>query len=510
MTDLPPELLDARTPPDVVVTDVVPPRIEDPTLGVALGEHAPGVPPPPSTSAAPLVTVGDSLTHGLSSGAVFHTRLSWPALVAEALGVRLDVPSYAGPLDGLPVNIEALLRQLGQRFGDDLSVWEVAQVPVVLQRILDDNEDYWERGAGARPPATDVRFHNLGIYGWDVRDALSYRAARAVTLAATPQRDTLLGAKPAHDNDIAAASVLAPFGPEATQMSAAAWHGRTGGIDTLVVALGANNALDAVVSKRVCWSDAGYDDLDRKGVYNVWRPTHFAAEYGQLVAELKSIRAARVALATVPHVTVAPIAKGVNPTDPGNKWRPGSRYFPYYTDPWIEESEFRPAKHRHITHQQARAIDSAIDQYNRTICDATRQARGEGRDWYVFDMCGLLDSLAYRRFERDHEAARRNGWQGYELPAPISGLDTRFFRSNVSGRNQGGLFGLDAIHPTTCGYGIVAHELLFLLASAGVASTPIDFAALLKRDTLNSAPPELLDDVLAIAAPIATRFVSRT
>ena len=38
MSDLPPEMLDADTPADVVVTDMPPPRITDPTLGVALGE----------------------------------------------------------------------------------------------------------------------------------------------------------------------------------------------------------------------------------------------------------------------------------------------------------------------------------------------------------------------------------------------------------------------------------------------------------------------------------------
>ena len=83
-------------------------------------------------------------------------------------------------------------------------------------------------------------------------------------------------------------------------------------------------------------------------------------------------------LATVPHVTIAPFAKGVNPDDPGEKWRPGSRYFPYYTDPWIDEGSFRPSKHRHLTHQQARAIDSAIDQYNATICDAVRARAARG------------------------------------------------------------------------------------------------------------------------------------
>lgn len=83
------------------------------------------------------------------------------------------------------------------------------------------------------------------------------------------------------------------------------------------------------------WSDTGYDTLDGKSAYNVWRPTHFALEYGRLVEAVRAIPARRVVLATVPHVTVAPIANGVNPQRPGQKRRPGSRYFPYCTDPRI-------------------------------------------------------------------------------------------------------------------------------------------------------------------------------
>ena len=44
MSDLAPEFLDANTPPDVIVTGVMPPRITDPTLGVELGP--PGIAPP--------------------------------------------------------------------------------------------------------------------------------------------------------------------------------------------------------------------------------------------------------------------------------------------------------------------------------------------------------------------------------------------------------------------------------------------------------------------------------
>ena len=65
------------------------------------------------------------------------------------------------------------------------------------------------------------------------------------------------------------------------------------------------------------------------------------------------------------------------------------------------------------------------------------------------------------------------------------------------------------IHPTISGYGIVAHEVLRVLGTAGLTSTPIDFAAVRASDSLVSDPPVLVDDVLHLAAPFATWFVSR-
>lgn len=510
MSDLPPEYRDSLTPPDVVVTDRLRPPIEDPTLGEPLGEPSPDVPPVPDSPEHRLVTVGDSLTHGVTSGAVFRTDLSWPALVADGLDIPdFTVPRYGGPLGGLPLNLEGVLRRLEDRFGADLGLLDKLALPVAVARIVDENEDYWERGPGREPPRTDLRYENLGIYGWDVRDALSYTAGRAASLAAAATSDSFVGARPENDNDIAANSVLAPFGIDATQLGAAAWHGRNGGIGTLVVALGANNALGSVVSKRPQWSGPGFDDIEAKLAYNVWRPVHFAVEYGALVTALRAIPAHRVVLATVPHVTIAPIAKGVNPENPGQKWRHGSRYFPYYIDPWIDEEDFRPSRHRHLTHQQARAIDSAIDQFNDTIVAAVRQGRREGRAWLVLDLCGVLDRLAYRRYELDVAAAERNNWSSYELPGPIADLDARFFLADGAGRRQGGLFGLDGVHPTTSGYGIVAQEVLDVLAAAGPAVTPIDFAALRGRDTLNAQPPALVTAMLETLSPFLGWFVSR-
>ena len=201
MPGLPPDYLDARPPSDVIVTDRTLPAIVAPTLGEPLGEPSPDLPAVPAVPAHQLVTVGDSLTHGMSSAAVFRTDLSWPVLVAAGLGGRPPaVPTYGGPLDGLPLNLERLLGRLQERFGDGVNPLEFLQLPLVLHQLADENEDYWERGDGADPPRTDIHYENLGIYGWDVRiiaeavlDLLSADgvASTPIDFATIRQQDTL-------------------------------------------------------------------------------------------------------------------------------------------------------------------------------------------------------------------------------------------------------------------------------------------------------------------------------
>src|SRR4051794_30042753 len=60
-----------------------------------------------------LVTVGDSLTHGFQSGAIFNTDLSYPAITAWELGwyEHFRRPHYPG-FGGVPFNIELHLREL--------------------------------------------------------------------------------------------------------------------------------------------------------------------------------------------------------------------------------------------------------------------------------------------------------------------------------------------------------------------------------------------------------------
>ncbi|KRV50468.1 hypothetical protein AQ490_15410 [Wenjunlia vitaminophila] len=490
--------------------------VTDPTVGVPLR---------PTWQGAPrhrLVTIGDSLTHGFQSGAVFATDLSYPAIIAHELGwsEHFRRPNYPG-LGGLPLNIEVLLRDLERRYGAELDWWEAPGAVFHARDLMDRVEDYWERGPGTVRPLTQGINHNLGIYGWDLRDVLD-RTAKSCADELRRPKDHLLRQVIEHNNARAALRVLPSMTPEERSLTVPAAAAQLGeevggpggdpdhGVETLVVFLGANNALSAVSQLKVVWSDDGYDDLERKRDFTVWRPSHFRAELAELAAQVLAIRARHVIWCTVPHVTIAPIARGVRA-----KVRPGSRYFPYYTRPWISDDDFDPDQDPHLTGAQARDIDLAVDQYNEDITAVVRAARREGRDWLLLDVAGVLDRLACRRYLED-PLARPDWWEPYPLPPEVAALDpppdSRFLSVDGGRRCRGGLFSLDGVHPTTVGYGLIAQELINVMQGAGVefrrpdgrtprtAPVTVDFRRLIRRDTLINRPPANLDSSLSVLA----------
>ncbi len=444
--------------------------VTDSTLGVEVGTAWEGEP------RHRLVTIGDSLTHGFQSGAIFNTGLSYPAIIAYELGwaERFRYPSYDG-FGGLPFNIELLLRDLEGRYGRKVDWWETAPALFRARGLLSRMQHYWEQGPGANVPLTTAINHNLSVFGWDLRDVLARTADVCRERIGTP-KDELLVPTVHNADDRAALRVLPTQPPDAgsmTLLDAAAKLGEEvgdtdpqHGIETLIVFLGANNALKTVTELKVVWSGTGYNKLSDKGAFTVWRPKHFAAELRLVVAEVRQIKARHVLWCTVPHVTVAPLARGVQ-----NKLELGSRYFPYYTRPWISDQDFDAGRDPCITGDQAREIDEAIDAYNDAIVEQVRQARGEGRDWYVLDTAGLLDRLASRRYAED-AVARPAWWQPYPLAPELGALtpppDSHFLASDGTRRIKGGLFSLDGVHPTTVGYGIVAQELINVMRRAGV------------------------------------------
>jgi len=502
--EVPDTMRDKKTPASVRIRWEARKPEDDPTVGVPLKLPDAAAPAP----AHRLVAIGDSLTHGFQSGAIYNTALSYPAIIAWEMGWsdHFRYPRYGGP-GGLPINIEYVVRRLEDRYGAKIDWYELASAAFSVRSIMDDIEDYWETGRGSRPPISTGINHNLGIYGWDVRDVLERTSGICADSIGTP-KDNTLDQLVEDANDRAALRVLPPREDERgmTPLDAARKLGDDGGIETLIVMLGANNALGTVVKLKVEWSkDPAYRNLKDKRAFTVWDPDHFAAELKELVKAVETIKARHVIWATVPHVTIAPVARGV-----ARKVREGSRYYPYYTRPWINDEDFDPADDPRITGQEARAIDAAIDQYNDAIVAAVKDMRSrqqDPRDWFVLDVAGVLDRLAARRYILD-PLAQPKWWRPYELPASLARLrpkpDSRFFRSDPDGRKAGGLFSLDGVHPTTIAYGVLAQEFINVMQRAGVpfrygdGKTPrigpvaVDFDRLVALDTLVSDPPRSL------------------
>ena len=350
------------------------------------------------------VTIGDSITQGFQSMAIHRTDLSWPAMVAQAYGVNFTYPKFDGPLDnpGLPMNLESLSRNIEAAIGErPLPFHEDRAIGRGLVE-LENIRRYWEHGEGSNEPgAQNEFFDNLAIWGWDLRDSLSKSRqwCEQQVSARVPWHERFHLARyvgVTNANEITAVRTLwntAMTEEPVTQVRAAQALGAEG-IETLVVALGANNALKSVLKldEHIAWSqDEGFQNIDVvdefgnptqkcKDDYTVWTPDHFRAELDELVSEIVKVNAAHTLWLTVPHVTVVPLLRGVG-EKPYN-----SRYFARYTRPWISDSDFDPETNRYMTGQDARAIDAATSartlppRSNRRDRDAWPRSGNNGLD----------------------------------------------------------------------------------------------------------------------------------
>jgi hypothetical protein len=476
----------------VELTQAVRPPVTDPTLGIVVQLR-----PTDGNPAHRLVTLGDSLTHGFHHVAIFDTELSWPALVAEQLGIDLAYPHYDknGP-GGHPLNLERVAHLVDGDLVESL---------FKIRKYLGQVEKYYTTSPGSDLPNQDGRRNeNLAIWGWDLRDVLMRTADTELAMIGG-QHFSLLPMVSGSGHRAAVLVLNSARGDveqALTPVGAAKELGdEPGGIETLCVWLGANNVLGSVIDLKPRLSGPDYQDLDKKSAYNVWTIADFTAELELLVDEIRQVKATHVLWATVPHVTIPPVTRGLGGVLPGC-----GRYFNYYAHLWQTDQTFDPNVDAHLTGQQAWAIDIMIDGYNLALQRCVAQARHDGLDWQIVDLCAVLDRLAVRR--NDELNARPAEFAPYPLPEAYSGLDTQFFTTDDAGMVQtGGLIGLDGIHPTTAGYGIVAQEFINVMAGAGVEfekGTTLDFANIRERDTLLSNPPARINDVLELIRRLDT------
>ncbi len=450
-----------------------------------------------------LVAIGDSLTQGFFNGAIDRSEWSYPALVAAAMGAdRFSSPKFGGP-GGIPLNLEWLIRRLADRFGERFSLFELPAAIVTVHRSLDEIEDYWERGPGSLPLPDTTYHHNLAVWGYEIGDALDLTANRCDDEIPQP-RDSWLAQVPERALYRTARRVLNPSAsPDwgaLSSLDVARRLAQDGGIENLIVVLGANHALGAMTRLELRFSSA--DELDKPPHArraNLYRPEHFRILYDRLLEAVDRVGAERVFFGTVPHVTIPPVARGVGVQSDG--------YYEYYTRPWIWDTDFSPERHTALSGDEARLVDQHIDDYN----DIIRNAVDSAPNRYLIDIGSLLDGLAFRR---------RRGAVGFRFPDGLIDalqqhpelnylvdadghvrLDTRFMRTRtLDGTTrliQGGLFSLDGMHPTITGTAIVANGVLQILRQAGVSTErdDIDWNRVILADTLLNDPPPLLSDL---------------
>ena len=197
----------------------------------------------------------------------------------------------------------------------------------------------------------------------------------------------------------------------------------------------------------------------------------------------------------------------------GGKMPPGSRYFPFYTRPWIADADFDPPQDPHITGPEARAVDYAIDMYNEAIQETVEAARARSRT----GTCSTSRACwtGWRRAASSTDPnARPAWWTPYPLPPPLKALIPCRTRASsratvAAAARTGGLFSLDGVHPTTVGYGLIAQEMINVMRGAGVEfrhgngalrSDPVtvNFDRLILRDSLIRKPPQILKPGLDI------------
>ena len=460
---------------------------------------------------AKLVAIGDSLAQGFQSGAISKTELSFPVMIARSLGLSAPadfrIPSYEG--NGLPINIEALLLSMSAELGSEISLDEwIFRFPALLAEFLNATEELYERGQGSIPLSFNGQFHNLSVWGFRVLDSLTVHSDycdRIIEASEGLIKNDFLGV-PSAAMYRTARRVLNPTNEQqkgqSTQIdNLQAIHNTEGGVENLIVWIGANDCLGTVGSLELKPMLANFASLDseERRKFNLTHPTIFKQDYGALVAKIKEVISptTRVFIGTVPYVTIPPIATGIG------KLSSSSKYFEYYGRFFCNENNFNPSSNSRLTGAEIQKIDNTIDEFNQIIRNEVALA---GDNWHLVDTGGILNSLAVKRNHftdnPDRPLKAYYASLGF-LNHPLLQLDpipsVLSLRTENGIRTSGGLFSLDGIHPSTIGYGIVAEAFLIEMQKAGVAGanpTRLNWSQIIAQDSLLQSPPVLWDDIV--------------
>ncbi len=343
-----------------------------------------------------LVVMGDSLSQGFNNGGIYRTDLSFPAILARALGAEtpFEQPSFTAQA-GLPINLEVLVRGLHDEFGDSLEWNEYIPAGSHLIKTLRRIKKYWEGKYKELRVDRPIPYHNQSVWGMAVSDSWIVNSEKCSSYVENHRKTEFNVFDMLPDNAMytTARLVLNPdFSPEKqfrNMLDNIQHFSEDWGIENLIVCLGHNNIVKSVTSLRFEWSEP--EELytfpsDRLGT--VSRPEHFELEYRALAERISKLSAKRIFVPSIPYVTIPPVMRGVNSDLSGAR----DGYFDYYTRFWIWDDDFNPDRHPFLTREQAIELDQTVDDYNSVIRQVAREY-----NWIVVPVGERVSAIARRR-----------------------------------------------------------------------------------------------------------------
>lgn len=450
-----------------------------------------------------LITIGDSLTLGFNNGCIYRTDLNYPSMLARSMSgdVPLEQPVFTAQ-GGLPLNLEILIRGLCDIYGKNISpsqyIAALRYLYVTARRI----KRYWDGGYIPLNEDRKIPYHNQSVWGYAVNDAwlMNEKISREY-IETHPAPFNMLGILHGNAMYTTTRCVLNPsFGQamaENNMIENARYFAENGGIENLIVFLGANNITGAVTDLRIRYSEKDQlEQLPFNRNYTVTRPEHFELLYRKLAEKVSSIRAERIITASIPHITIPPVTRGINSDLSTNQ----TGYFDYYTRFWIWDDTFDPEIHPYLTKEQAIELDQLVDDYNQIIKKVAKEY-----GWLVVPLGELISTMANRRLPADSryycsknfiDALKRNPKTRYLVKDnKYCSLSAEYLRLNDENGliYKGGIFSLDGLHPTTIGYGFIAEQFYEVMRKNGVRfERPLDWDFIIANDSLVTNPPYLL------------------
>lgn len=451
-----------------------------------------------------LVVLGDSVSQGFQNGGIYRTDLNFPSFLSQCWE---PVPDFDQPLftaqAGIPLNLEVLARGLSDEFGDTIEWNEYLPALSHLYSTLRRVKRYWEGKIRPLQQSRKRPYHNQSVWGFAMNDSWMVTEENSREHIETqPETYSIFDMLPDHAMYVTARLVLNPSFSKKfsthTQLDNVKYLQDNGGIENLIVSMGHNNIIGAVSDLKYVLSEE--EDLKKfpsERNYTVYRPEHFEQEYRKLAERISKIDAERIITQTIPYVTIPPVSRGVN-ADKSRKGHTG--YFDYYTHFWIWDADFNPEQHPHLTKNQAISLDQHVDMYNQIIREVADEY-----GWITVPLNRYVSGIARRRLgnrrrisypEDFREAMLRNPDTEHLVSDPDNPrLSTDYLRIDHDSGNvyKGGIFSLDGIHPTTIGYGLIAHLYKQTLEQHGVSfDKPLDWDYIIKSDTLVTDPPYIL------------------